>query len=129
MEETIKSTGNKKLELALKKTAVHIDYHIQNYTKYSLDSGVLDSINGLHIGPPKVAHAEAPYIHLGVKRVSSIQGYRGSHPVISGEKMIVTRGDKVLAYNKDSGKQLWVIPLEGDLNRLGGSLGSSPSLA
>jgi outer membrane protein assembly factor BamB len=49
--------------------------------------------------------------------------------VVVNGKLFLTQGDQVAALDPDTGKEIWVRDLTGDLAKLGGHLGAPPSPA
>lgn len=111
------------------RTAPHLDRKVQNKTDLAREAGGLDASNGFYGGAPPAAHAEAAYIQLGRKNVSSLQAYRGAGPLLVGETIVVVQGDEVIAREADDGDLRWTLKLEGDLTKSGGALASVPVAA
>ena len=95
------------------------------YAKKALS---LDAANGFFSGAPSLAHAEAAFIHVGQKSVSSMQNYQGSRVLLLNKKYIAVIGNKVKAYDNDS-DEIWAVPLPGKNKNYGSSFASAPAFA
>lgn len=65
-------------------------------------------------------------LNLGLGNVSTLQGYQGSRPLHWDGRNFNTMGDHVTCTAATDGRVLWRTPLEGDLETVGGHLGSPP---
>lgn len=110
--------------------APYIDRRIQDRGAYSTAMVGADGRNGFFGGAPVSAHAEAPYIHIGRKSVSSLQAYEGGRVLVHDERLIVSAGNALVAYESgESAPPVWTLEVPGDLEKTGGALLSAPALA
>jgi hypothetical protein len=68
-------------------------------------------------------------MNIGQGNVSMLQSYHGSRVLPWGDCGISCMGDLLVSVSARSGKQLWSVALEGDLEKVGGYLGSPPVAA
>jgi len=92
-------------------------------------------------GPPGVSAMDQPpadllehtqqgaAFNIGQGNVSMLQSYHGSRVLPSGDCGISCMGDLLVSVSAKSGEQLWSVSLEGDLENVGGYLGSPPVAA
>jgi outer membrane protein assembly factor BamB len=66
---------------------------------------------------------------IGQGNVSMLQSYHGSRVLPLGDRNVACMGDLVVCVSARTGKLLWSVPLEGDLEEDGGYLASPPVTA
>ena len=108
-------------------SAPYLDASVQLATKFASESAELDSGNGFVGGAPPMAHAEASFVHMGLKSVSNMQAFDGERVALVDDKVIVGFGDRISAFTKD-GKKIWSVePMKSAASEGGFGL-SSPVL-
>ena len=127
--EGIASVGRdkgKKAWVRAKKTAKHIDKHVQAKTEYSVSSQADDAANGFGGGAPAAAKSDLALENVGTKSVSSMQSFQGSRILNSGGANYNCMGDEVIATDAKTGTKLWSYKLKGNVAKQGGFLGAPP---
>ncbi len=131
-EEAIASqdrTTGKKQRVFARKKARYLDSKVQSESEYSVQSKADDAANGFAGGAPSSANAQAAFHNIGQASVSSLQAFQGSRIYHAGGKSYNTMGDEIVCTESKSGKTLWKKKLIGDLDKEGGSIGTSPAAA
>jgi outer membrane protein assembly factor BamB len=108
-----------------KQKADYLDKNVQSKSKFAQQSAQLDASNGFGGGAPVQANPAASFENVGLNNVSSLQAYQGSRNLWFNGSVINCPGDKIVC-NSAAGKQLWSIPLKGDLKKMGGMLAAPP---
>jgi outer membrane protein assembly factor BamB len=111
------------------KAAPHVDAEVQESSDKAMSSAQDDAANGFGGGAPAAANAQAAWDNVGVRSVSSMQGFQGSRVVKIGDRVANTMGDEVVATDADTGEILWRHALSGNLTGSGGALASAPLAA
>ena len=111
-----------------KRDAPYLDANVQRGSKYSTEQKANDSSVGFATAPAaaKVGAAEA---NVGQGTVQGLWEFQGSRPCVVNGRLFLTQGDQVVALNPDTGAELWVRDLTGDLAKIGGHLAAPPSPA
>ena len=109
--------------------AGYLEFEKQDETDFANQGIGLDQGNGFHGGAPVTAHAEAGYVHLGRKSVSTLQAFEGSHILVTQGKAIGVFGTTVKAYDILTKMELWKIDLPVQNKDQGGNPLSAPSIA
>ncbi len=66
---------------------------------------------------------------IGQGNVAMLQSYHGSRVLPLGGRIVACMGDLVVCVSAETGKLLWSVPLEGNIEKLGGYLASPPVAA
>lgn len=66
---------------------------------------------------------------IGLGNVSTIQAFQGSRPLVIGDRIIASIGDRVVCLDDVAQPPLWAVPIDGDLQKLGGHLATPPLFA
>ncbi|MEZ4363297.1 MAG: PQQ-binding-like beta-propeller repeat protein [Kofleriaceae bacterium] len=110
---------------AARKKAAYIDKKVQFDSDYAVEASAADSGNGFGGGAPASANAGMAAQNVGVKSVSSMQGFQGSRVLRLGARNVNTMGDEVIATDAETGSVLWREKVSGDL-AAGGALATAP---
>jgi len=112
------------------KQAGYLDQKVQMKSGYATESLSQDAGNGFGSGAPAAANPQASLSNVGLGNVSSMQAFQGSRIArLSGGNNYNVMGDEIVSTDPRSGKVLWSRKLHGDLERVGGSLGTAPAAA
>jgi outer membrane protein assembly factor BamB len=111
------------------KTARYLDGEVQERAAYKMESQMNDAANGFGGGAPTAANSSAAYLNIGQSNVSSMQSFQGSRILNRGEDNYATMGDEIVCTDSETGKRRWSLDLDGDLEKQGGALGTSPAAA
>jgi outer membrane protein assembly factor BamB len=112
-----------------KKDAKYLDQAVQARGKFKVQGGQLDAANGFAGGAPAAANAKAGEQNIGQGNVSTLQSFQGSRLLNYGGCNFNCPGDELVCSDPRTGKSLWSVKLEGDLEKEGGFLGSPPAAA
>lgn len=110
------------------RNAPYLDSKVQADTGYHTAQKANDSSVGFG-NAPESAKIGAAQANVGQSTVQGLWEYQGSRPCVFKGKLFLTQGDQVVALDPDSGAELWVRDLSGDLAKIGGHLGAPPSPA
>jgi len=113
-------------------SAPYLDRKLLDESAYARKSIQRDASNGFFAGAPVTAHAEAAYIHVGYKSVSSLQFYQGSRllPIEELDLIVVAAGDSIRAYRPGADpEQVWALQLKDDPASAGGARLTPPAFA
>ena len=108
--------------------AAYLDQTVQATAKMASKSATLDAGNGFASAPSASGYANAAS-NIGQGRVSSMQAFQGSRILNYGGLNFNCMGDELYCTALDDGKVKWQLKLKGDLETLGGFLGTPPALA
>lgn len=111
------------------KKAGYLDQKVQSKSGYADESLSQDAGNGFGGGAPAAANPQASLSNVGQGNVSSMQAFQGSRIVRWGDNNYNVMGDEIVGTDPRSGKVLWSRKLRGDLEQVGGSLGTAPAAA
>ena len=75
--------------------------------------------------------AEDAASNIGQSTVSGLQSFQGSRVLWcpTTKNSICTMGDEIVSVDPKTGERRWQLKLDGDLKKLGGTLGAAPSMA
>ena len=119
----------KEQKVAIRKDAPHLDVAVQAKAAFAAGGKALDAGNGFGGGAPMTANAPAALANVGQGSVSTLQAYQGSRVLNDGRMNFNCMGDQVLCTDPTSGKVVWSIKLEGDVQKEGGYLAAPPAAA
>jgi outer membrane protein assembly factor BamB len=119
----------KEQKVAIRKDAPHLDVAVQAKAAFAASGKALDAGNGFGGGAPMTANAPAALANVGQGSVSTLQAYQGSRVLNDGRMNFNCMGDQVLCTDPTSGKVVWSIKLEGDVQKEGGYLAAPPAAA
>ncbi len=122
---TSKTMNQNKLRYNEKK-ADYLNKKVQEQTSFKQEAADMDAGNGFMGGAPATAQAERSADNVGYANVSSLQSYQGSRTLHSMDKNYNTMGDELVCNDARTGEEFWRIPLDGDLKKAGGFLGTPP---
>lgn len=108
------------------KEAVYLDKDVQSNADYKAQAMTLDAANGFGNGAPQTANAFAAAENIGQDNVSSLQAFQGSRVLHADGRNFNTMGDEIICIDPESGEEIWTRKLDGDMERSGGFLGTSP---
>lgn len=111
------------------KDAKYLDVAVQSRSSKKGSSMALDAANGFGGGAPAAANAQAAGANIGQDNVSSLQAFEGSRLLHMHGNNFSCMGDEFVCASPKDGKTLWKVKLQGDLEKEGGFLGSSPAAA
>ncbi|MBW2277216.1 MAG: PQQ-binding-like beta-propeller repeat protein, partial [Deltaproteobacteria bacterium] len=111
------------------KTARYLESDVQERADYKAESQSNDAANGFGGGAPPAANSQAAAGNIGQGNVSSMQAFQGSRILNRGADNYATMGDEVVCTDAKTGKKRWSRKLDGDLEKQGGFLGTSPAAA
>lgn len=111
--------------VSARKRAVYLDAEVQEKSALKGAAMTLDEANGF-AEPPPTAGAAAATFNLGQGNVCTLQGFQGSRILPLGGVHVACMGDEVVAVDPGTGGRRWAVPLKGDLEKEGGSLGAPP---
>ncbi len=123
--ETKKGENNQAGGIWHKRTAPYLDAEVQRGSGYYSDQKANDSSVGFATGPA-TAKLEEASANVGQGTVNGLWEFQGSRPCVFKNKLFLTQGDKVVALNPDTGKEIWTRDLAGDLEKIGGHLAAPP---
>ena len=104
-----------------------LDIEVQESTALFTAETQLDTMAGFAGGVAAQASRKSAGQNLGVTTISGLWGYDGSRPVLDGDTLFATLGDRVVALDtRGSGELLWEHTLEGDVTTTGGRLATAP---
>lgn len=109
--------------------APYLNREFQESTTYDFDSASLDADNGFAGGAPAAANMRRARALVGRTTVHGLQEYQGSWVLGLGRRNIALMGSALVGFDRESGREMWAVPLPGDLSQLGGTLGSAPASA
>ena len=112
-----------------KKAAVYLDVSVQESSAHATKSSSEDAANGFSGGAPASANAGAAKLLVGQASVSSLQAHQGSRILSIPGKNVSSMGDEVICTDATSGKKLWAVKVEGDAEKEGGFLATTPVAA
>lgn len=121
--------NNKVVSQTEKKEAHYLNDKVQDKSVQKAMGGNLDAANGFPGGAPQAANPNAALGNIGQSNVSTMQGFQGSRVLNMGDRNFNCMGDEVVCTDPATGKKLWNIKLEGDLQKLGGHLAAPPAAA
>lgn len=110
------------------KRAAYLDAEVQNKSALKGAAMALDEANGF-AEPPPTANLTGATFNLGQSNVCTLQGFQGSRVVPMKDVHVACMGDEVVAVDPATGGRRWAVPLKGDLEKQGGSLGAPPVAA
>lgn len=113
----------------VRRRARYLRADFQDSTSYAAESQAHDAANGFSGGAPAAANASVARGLIGRGTVQGLQEFQGSWVLGFGDANLVTMGDALVAYDRASGRERWVVALPGDLARSGGALGAPPAAA
>lgn len=108
------------------KNALYLDKDVQSKSGLKNESINLDAGNGFSNGAPESSGWTTAYGNIGQSNVSSLQGFQGSRILFTNGKNYNTMGDELLCSDPLTGKKVWSLKIEGDLNSAGGFLATPP---
>ncbi|MCB9600383.1 MAG: PQQ-binding-like beta-propeller repeat protein [Sandaracinus sp.] len=112
-----------------RRRARYLRSDFQDSTSFAAESQAHDAANGFSGGAPAAANASVARGLVGRGTVHGLQEFQGSWVLGFGDANLVTMGDALVAYDRASGAERWVVPLPGDLTQSGGALGAPPAAA
>lgn len=121
--------SGKKQRVYARKKASYLDAEVQSKSDYKMESASNDAANGFGGGAPASANAQAALGNIGQANVSSLQAFQGSRIYNRDGKNYNTMGDEIMCTDSKSGKILWKKRLIGNIDKAGGSIGTSPAAA
>lgn len=124
-----KPGGGEPAAQSTRRAAPYVREDFQSQTDFADESVANDAANGFSGGAPAAANAGVAAQLIGRRTVHGLQEFQGSWVLGSGELNLVTMGSALVAYDRMTGSERWVVPLEGDLARQGGALGAPPAAA
>lgn len=126
--ENLKGIQNQETGIWGKRKAPYIDQKVQTRSSYNAAQKKDDASVGFSNAPDTAKVNEAAS-NVGQATVRGLWEYQGSRPCIIKNRLFLTQGDQLMALNPNSGKQIWLKKISGDLEKLGGHLAAPPSPA
>lgn len=124
-----KPGGGEPAAQSTRRAAPYVREDFQSRTEFADESVANDAANGFSGGAPAAANAGVAAQLIGRRTVHGLQEFQGSWVLGSRDMNLVTMGSALVAYDRMTGTERWVVPLEGDLARQGGALGAPPAEA
>ncbi len=121
--------GEQPAAQSTRRRAAYLREDFQSQTEFADESVANDAANGFASGAPAAANAGVAAQLIGRRTVHGLQEFQGSWVLGHRDLNLVTMGSALVAYDRTTGSERWVVPLEGDLARQGGSLGAPPAEA
>ncbi|MBX3250099.1 MAG: PQQ-binding-like beta-propeller repeat protein [Myxococcales bacterium] len=121
--------GDPPARVSTRRRAAYLRSEFQDGTSFAAESLANDAANGFGAGAPAAANAQVARALVGRQTVHALQEFQGSWVLGLGDTNLVTMGEAVVAYDRQSGRERWAVSLPGDLARAGGALGAPPAAA
>ncbi len=109
--------------------APYLNREFQESTSYDFESADLDAANGFAGGAPAAANMRRAQMLVGRTTVHGLQEYQGSWVLGVGRRNIALMGSALVGFDRASGREMWAVPMPGDLTQIGGTLASAPASA
>lgn len=118
--------NGKKAKLYNKRKAPYLDKNIQGLSDLKTSSMTDDAGNGFVGGAPSSSGWYAASVNVGQSNVSSLQSFQGSRTLHRDGRNYNTMGDELICTDIETGKVVWKHKIKGDLNSVGGFIGTPP---
>jgi len=106
--------------------APHLNASIQNNSLSKMEAERLDMYNGFSQGAPATANAQEASKNIGLSNVSSMQLFQPSTVFYAAGKVYNLMGNTIYCSNPKTEEVVWQYTIEGDLEKVGGTLATTP---
>ncbi len=123
---SISSANGYKAKVINKKNAPYLDKNVQDKSDLKKSSMNDDAGNGFVGGAPSSSGWYAANENIGQSNVSSLQSFQGSRTLHRDGRNYNTMGDELICTDIRTGEIVWKHKIKGDINSVGGFMGTPP---